>query len=339
MGGLDHAIIVGITRYGAFPQLNGCENDAKAFADWLARLDGGGVPGTNIRLFLSSNYPPAPVPYRSKPMTSDLDEAFDQVIEDGRAAQKEGGRLGRLYIYMAGHGLGPDVDEAALLMANADAELRITQHLAGRAYAKWFIAAGYFTEIVLLVDCCRDAFLNTPLREAPWAPTQTPAPLTRHTYGFATRWGSKARERPDAKGEWRGWFSRAVMLALEGHANPGGAITSSQLEDFVHAYLAQKLGGDRAEPTFEYDKKRQITLVSRAPQVTTPVEIRFTPPESGTVELLDGAMNPVRSQQAPGPLWKLDVPSGAQYAVRRSAETPLTLFTACGETVTVDADA
>ena len=51
----DHAIVVGISRYGSLrPELEGPERDARAFADWLRDAEGGAVPPANVKVILSS---------------------------------------------------------------------------------------------------------------------------------------------------------------------------------------------------------------------------------------------------------------------------------------------
>ena len=50
----DHAVVVGITTYPGFKSLEGSENDAHAFIDWLKDPAKGDVPVANIAFRLTS---------------------------------------------------------------------------------------------------------------------------------------------------------------------------------------------------------------------------------------------------------------------------------------------
>ena len=132
----DYAVVVGIAGYPKLGDLDGTENDAIAFSEWLVSADGGDVPRQNVKLVLSSDYPYNGRPTEALPTTALVDQKFDELIEDGLG---QGGRLGRrLYMFFAGHGIAPDIDETALLMANAAVPVRTGHHIPARAYAKWF---------------------------------------------------------------------------------------------------------------------------------------------------------------------------------------------------------
>jgi hypothetical protein len=48
MNDKDYAVVVGISKYGSRPNLEGPEADAQAFADWLLSETGGGLPEDNV---------------------------------------------------------------------------------------------------------------------------------------------------------------------------------------------------------------------------------------------------------------------------------------------------
>src|SRR3954452_13874285 len=102
----DRAIVVGISRYPNLEDLGGPENDARAFIDWLVSNNGGQVPSQQILTVLSSDITAA------RPDEAAVDEKFDQIIDLARANGMRGGR--RLYLFFAGHGFTPNIDESAL---------------------------------------------------------------------------------------------------------------------------------------------------------------------------------------------------------------------------------
>src|SRR5262245_20513430 len=98
----DHAIVVGIRRCPALGDLNGPENDARDFEQWLLDPAGGDVPPANVRRILSSDFAPNANPLDDKPTTAELESAFDALYDRG---DQNGGKTGRrLYVYLAGHG-------------------------------------------------------------------------------------------------------------------------------------------------------------------------------------------------------------------------------------------
>src|SRR5215475_5387322 len=144
----DFAVVVGISRYPFISDLKGPENDARNFHDWLLAPQGGGVPKQNAKLILSSDFSPTEIPEDAEPTTERIDRTFGQLVRRG---MNNNGCVGRrLYIYLAGHGFAPNVDEAALLMANAGLGF-YGNHIPGRSYANWFLVAAYFTEVVLFM--------------------------------------------------------------------------------------------------------------------------------------------------------------------------------------------
>ncbi len=156
----DRAIVVGICSYPGFTDLYGPENDAVAIYNWLLSPAGGDVPVENIELIITSQFnPPFMTPAEGKPTGVRIQEAFEK-LQDLASANSDRGnglRVGRrLWIYLAGHGFGPDANENALLAANAT---RIRSgsyyHVLGVYNADYVHFAGYFDEVLLFMDCCR----------------------------------------------------------------------------------------------------------------------------------------------------------------------------------------
>jgi hypothetical protein len=318
MAANDYAIVVGINTYPGFSSLKGPENDAQAVRDWLVQAEaagGGGVPAPQVTLILSSDYAAnadaSADPLAAKPMLSDIDLAFDRLIDAGLAQ----GRLGRrLTIYLAGHGFGPDLEEAALLMANASR--RRLYHLPGRRYARWFRTAAMFDEIVLVMDCCRDNYPTAPLHVPAWPEVHSAgAGEVAYFYAFATKWSAKARERPVSPGgPVRGLFTRALLEALsQAEADDQGRVTGSVIKRYVNQQLAlwQEDEKKPQQPRFEFDDQAEIVFVQRGPRrgagpPATPV--RLTLP-AAPAELLDGQFQRLAQTGTAG-LWHLTLPAG-----------------------------
>src|SRR6266508_2059583 len=289
----DRAIVVGICGYPALGDLGGSENDAKDFAAWLRAKDGGAMPAENVTVILSSRYRKSRNPLRAKPTTAELVEAFDALHDFGK---QHGGRAGRrLYIYLAGHGISPKVQETALLMANA-ARGR-GHHFAGRLYAEWFRRAAFFNEVVLFMDCCREHYPRTTLTEPDYDMANSHR-MGRHVYGFATEWSRASREGPyGPRGEVRGLFTLALLAGLRGGArrNEAGELTGSLLEEYVYNDIRDRFK-DRAsteegqEPEFDYKKNRDIVFsVAAIPAPAWKVRVALRAANAGkSVELIGG---------------------------------------------------
>jgi Caspase domain len=210
MAASDHALLVGIDGYSKLKLLRGAEADALAFGEWLKDRKGGNVPAANITTILSSSYPSPNHPTRARPMTDDIRSELERLIDDSQELRK---RWRRLYLYLAGHGFGPSIDETALLMANAS---RATlHHVPGVRFANYFRETSVFSEVVLMMDCCRDHYPRPPLVDLglpSLPPRRSEAPFF---FAFATKWSLRTREGTDDSGKVRGHFTRALIEALD----------------------------------------------------------------------------------------------------------------------------
>ncbi|HEX7774550.1 MAG TPA: caspase family protein, partial [Pyrinomonadaceae bacterium] len=162
----DWAIVVGVRRYPGISDLDGSENDADDFRKWLVDPAGGNVPPDQVRLILSSQFPDPSDATNATPTHAEVERAFEWL--DDKAEENLQNGIGRkvgrrLYLYFSGHGYTPTRDDAALLMANATPR-RSGNHIAGRLWAEWMYESGYFEEIALFMDCCRDSYTTVPLR-------------------------------------------------------------------------------------------------------------------------------------------------------------------------------
>src|SRR5204863_956098 len=262
MGAKDYAIVVGISKYPALGDLVGPEADARDFHAWLIDPQGGAVPEANVTLLLSSNYPVA-AQLKAKPQVADIEAVFDDFYVKGREESVVGDRL---YLYFAGHGFAPSLEDAALLMANA-ARGMTGYHIPGRKYANWFRQAAFFKEVVLILDCCRENYQLSAVRNVPYEQLNGDPPATPF-FAFATQWSRAAREGPwgDA-GAMRGLFTLALLAGLRGGAarDANGQIAGDALESFVFNFVRKRFteGGDQAEhpdPEFSYDKMKPLVF-------------------------------------------------------------------------------
>ena len=263
MGANDYAIVVGISKYPALGDLDGPEADARDFYDWLVDAKGGDVKQDNVTLLLSSNYPPAPVQLKAKPQVSDIEEVFDNYYIKGKEEATVGDRL---YLYFAGHGFAPSLEDAALLMANA-ARGMTGYHLPGRKYANWFRQAAFFKEVVLFMDCCRESYQLSAPREGPYEKLNGDKPAT-HYFAFATQWSRATREGPwGENGSMRGLFTLALLAGLRGGAakDANGQVTGEALESFVFNFVRKKFtewdpSEENPDPEFFYNKMTPIVF-------------------------------------------------------------------------------
>ncbi len=335
MAANDHAVLVGISRYPRLGDLHGTENDAMGFRDWLISSAGGAVPPDQVSLIRSSDYEYQNDPLRAQPTTETVDLAFERLIDLGR---REGGRVGRrLYIYLAGHGFAPSVEDVALLMANADRR-RMGHHISGRPYASWFRTAALFEEIVLLMDCCRRSYPLAPLRRPPWGMIRKPSGANvRYFYAFATQWSCRTREETAGAGApIQGLFTQTLLAGLYGGArDEHGNVTAASLEAFVQSRLPRLAQPNEAPtPKFEYDRTQNIVFVALPPPVQTSVRVvRARPGAATPVEILGPNFEIVARHTLQDAVWKVDLPPGTYMIWAMQNHERRTIFTVMGEAV------
>ena len=279
----DRGIVVGITTYPDISPLQGPEQDAEEFYDWLTSSAGGDVPPDHVDKFVSSEFQLAPPAAPVRLPAQEVAQAFDRLHAAALGTSGIPRRLGRrLYVYAAGHGAAlpfsadPERSDAALLVA--DATKFNAAHVMTKVRALYFLNAGIFDEIVVFMDCCR-----IPINLNPNYPSYVNAnaidTLTserRTFFGFATKWGVNAREKP-FNGVTRGVFTTALMAGLKGAAaNPDGSITSSSLRNYLLLHMKDLLT----------DAEQLDPDIPKRPDIPAPaVELVFTtvPPPRVTV--------------------------------------------------------
>jgi hypothetical protein len=345
----DRAIVVGISKYPDLGDLNGPENDAQEFYNWV--VSSGGVAPANAKLILSSKVVPPP-PFASALTAEPSDTAIYREIAwlNGIAAENDDAGLGlrvgkRLYLYFAGHGFGPRLEEAAILMANANKKARAWHHIPGRPNALRFLEEGLFEEVILLMDCCREVQRRIALANLPFEEQRVPIPdITKRFFGYSCKHAELSKERV-INGETHGVFSVAVMAGLRGSAAVNGKITAASLGSYVYDNMKKlleegDLTDDRIakEPDLDYDTQvgQQFVISTIGAPVpgagssadpTFPVTINFTPVRYGRpIELLDNRFAVVGKTTAGPAPWTVSL-HRAIYALvdgpeRKTIEIP-----------------
>lgn len=162
----DHAILVAISRYRDdlhYPDLDGPLNDHQAFYNWLVDKDGGNVPAENIhRLATSEELARMGKPRPSgladvawEPSKHGFKSKVEKVIQDPDTAEFIK-RDARLYMHFAGHGFSSDWEalQSASLVP-ADVFGNQMEDIPGTLYMEGIRKMALYSEIVLIMDCCR----------------------------------------------------------------------------------------------------------------------------------------------------------------------------------------
>lgn len=234
----DHAFVVGINTYPDLGSLGGPANDALDFREWLLAPDGGNVPRDNVHLFVSPAYAQVPPVLDADPRAEQIEKKFLELLSQ---LQQSGVKARRLYLYLAGHGFSKEVDEAALLMANAAKGMSTILHIPGRAYANRWAKTAFFDEVVLFMDCCREDFKMTQPRPPVFDDISGNA-AAETFFGFAAKWSRASREGPwGPSQQMRGIFTLGLLAGLRGGAtrDANGQVSHISLADFVYNYVAK----------------------------------------------------------------------------------------------------
>jgi hypothetical protein len=257
MAAEDFAILMGISLYAdpLYPKLGGPVHDVELMKAWLTSPTGGNMPATRIETIVSPNaFPNGQDPFLAPPLAAQFDAAF-LTMERERVALKETRVNARLYLYFSGHGFSSREikrgAEAALYAANAAKDY--FPHVYGTYFAYRAVEKALFKEIVLIMDCCRDAEANrSPIDPTlPNTPDYDMAGDVRLLTIYAVPRGGKAQERaiPDRKGQVHGLLTHALVKTFE-EARPTekGQISATRLRDHLKQSWDSVCGGDDAPP-------------------------------------------------------------------------------------------
>ena len=287
----DRAIIVGIGRYPELPpDLQGAKNDAQRFYDWVTTH--GGVHPDHALLLLGDE-PPAGMAVDGHPTAESLKRQFDRLEDD--ATRSADGRAGdRLYLYLSGHGFGQNLDDASLLMADATSR-RPRNHIPGKLWADHFFTNGYFREVLLFLDCCRQRYASATLNGPGTTMSPVPPPGARRFYGFAAKYGRLAVERP-IDGRTSGVFTTTLLDALQGGAaEEDGRVTGESLKAYLYenmkGFLSQADLDDKdvaQEPDLYCDLPEDQMVIATVPPSQFEVTIPLPPGSHGSALQLFG---------------------------------------------------
>jgi prepilin-type processing-associated H-X9-DG protein len=268
----DYAILVGISRYAdaSLRRLDGPVRDVRLIYDWLVKPERCNVPPANITRIVTDEAAQAVSQGDMPPVFQDFLNAFIGIV---RGPDKSNMLRpdGRLYLYLSGHGFCEKYTRdahAALYVANADRDLN--WNIFGTYFARWARDQGLFGEIVLIMDCCRDAELaKSPLIPPLRKPTDVNVARDSRLFElYAAPRGGKAQERPipTRNNEVHGLLTSAFIEAID-HAEPGKTnVTTQAIKEYLEERWKAICGDQPADP----------------PEIIVPSngEIRFNRPAS-----------------------------------------------------------
>jgi uncharacterized caspase-like protein len=231
----NYALIIGINDYTApakkgLPTLKGAVKDATAVRDWL--VNNNKVPAANCRLITSTSNP-------LNPIKNDIDTAIVEILD--KVVDENGKDADRLYFYFAGHGFGVDRDAEnnALCMANWSFSLSDAATLSSSDYKRKFLREGFFKEIIIWMDCCRNTRVNlVPGANGGLYPDQGPNMNPKWFVAYASQFQNQAFEAETDGEEPRGVFTTVLLNGLNGAAVQNGEpINADDLRDYLFRNL------------------------------------------------------------------------------------------------------
>lgn len=346
-----YAVIIGINRYPGISDLQFARGDAEVFYEWLKDPDLGGVPEDNIALITVEDaaVPPGTAPENAIPVRKQVIDALSKFrkrvathIED----TPEDWRNTRLYVFGSGHGIAPEPQEAAILMADAE-PMEFGKNFPYGKFITYFQKAQFFKELVFFADCCRERVTTAPLLGPPWNEINNNNGRISTVRGLATYFGELAFEEDDddtPPDELRGYFTKALLEGLNGEAvdEKTNEITSISLANYVTERV-QKLTGHRPHPQkpFFVTEPQTDAVVFRRNVLTVAehnVTIHFPTGFTGSVILRGSDIEPMAHDAATGDL-VVPLASGFYRVVPEVGDNPFTnggFFEVIGDTKHVE---
>lgn len=306
----DYAIVVGINRYADadfLRPLEGPRNDVDKFVQWLTSPAGGHLDPDHV------------LPYRlvsddqaRQPTTGDVVEAVKALLAKAPGGDVRIGR--RLYIFLAGHGVGPDLEGAGLFTVEANDDAPV--YIEGRRYANLFRGRAVFEEVVLLMDCCRDHDTELPPPQFPFRPKTDAGAAARvkRFYAFATGFGKAAREKAFGA-EVSGIFSHVLLAGLNGGAVDGdGRITGPGLARYMRREVGQALPPGVDQPT-DIFADPDLVIAEGYPPARAEVTVSSTRPHHRLVVLYGDGFKPLEDPplRQPDGSYRLQLRIGKTY--------------------------
>jgi hypothetical protein len=236
----DCALVVAMSKYKELARLRGPAPDAVKFCTWLHEK--GGLKLENIKLVNSDE--------DGQPVNREIIDALSKL---GIRMKQRRGR--RLYVYYAGHGLGPEFNDVAMVPADAAKDLLEETCYSLNRCMDLFVKTGFFDELVVFMDCCRERE-EVPTIGLPFkfeGPFKDAKPVN-HFALLAAGDGAKAFEVPELSEEderqFRGLMTTALIDGLNGAPGAIDAnnnVTSTSLSHYV-ATRVQEQARERGLP-------------------------------------------------------------------------------------------
>jgi uncharacterized caspase-like protein len=343
MNELHYAVVVGVNRYPELDHLSSAVGDARKFAEWLGREDGGGVKPENLELIAiaDADVPSETTRPAARPKKGEIHNALYKVARRCKAHVEKHPKdweKTRLYVYVSGHGLAPEAGEAALLLADAGPDW-FGENFPCAHFLRWYEAAQHFHEVVVFADCCRYWAEDAPLAPPPWTKVKGNNGKVVKMTGFATRFGDPAYEPPsnelDPPDQRRSYFTRALLEGLdEGQAvDPStGRIDSNSLAFYLKKRVDELTrkneltGKERRpqEPEVEAEPAEPIVFRTMSGAEIQEakgrrVTIRFVTDFAGDVYLLTGTLRPLERREVSDQPWVVEVEQPGLYQVHPAA--------------------
>jgi len=327
-GDKDYALIVGIDKYPSalsLKPLEGAVGDARDFKRWLIKA---GVPKKHIKAMVSDKKGIAP-------RLHEIVAAVERIYNLSDNSEEPIGR--RLYIFLAGHGVGPDLDEVGLLAADTS---NVTKYFPGRLYANLFRGRALFEQVVLCMDCCRDEDADLPDPYFPFDRRKTAGKLVnkvKQFYVFATGFARKSRER-EFEGRVRGVFTRALLAGLEQGAVDGdGKLTGASLKRYLAREIPKLRGSDSDQDPDLRGIDDDFIFAEGLPPRCVVVTVHLSDTTKRLVVLYGKGLQPVNAEAlaVDATRVRVEVPAGKTYLFRL-LHADGTTFKEVGETIDDD---
>jgi hypothetical protein len=319
----DRALVVGINCYPGISTLSGAENDARDFYKWVIDPAGGAVKKADALLILSSDFPPPPGPDFARPAKEQIEQFFTDVDNSADANNADGSGAGlragkRLWLFFSGHGFAPSLDRSGVLMANATTKR--AHNVSAMLWANRLYEGGWFDEIVLFQDACRNRIGDAELAPPFLTPRVAPAGQDRKRfYAFSAKDRRLSKELPFPDGEVHGIFTTTLLQGLRGPArDPNtGAVTTAQLKGYLQDNMSKFLSGpdlqddEIAKLPEVFDPDPFVIVPPPAVPVVTDFPVRITLQSGGVAAQVENAnLQPVAMANPAPQSWSLRLPRG-----------------------------
>lgn len=248
----DYAVLVGIAHYPnpGFSDLQGPPNDVALFEEWLRSPTGGAIidqPNSPriLKLVTPNPYPASYEPDEAPPTQYAFERQFRKL---SKQLGEEPGR--RLYLYFSGHGFSERKKlEAHAAVYTADADDEWPMNIFGTYYALMALRKGWFQEVVLVMDCCRDSEINRKAAQPPLdeAFDEGSASTGKLLALYGAPFGGKAQERTIAAADNTvyGLLTYALVQALrQAPCDARGLLTGQRIKEYIRETWTQLYGPD-----------------------------------------------------------------------------------------------